>query len=67
MEGIEYEMYEFNNLIGDFAYAVDSELSNFTTNMGQLQKNLNRVHMKKVGEDEQPENDDAQRQWREIK
>lgn len=51
MERINSEMYEFNGLIQDFAFAVDSEMQNFTVNMGHLQKNLNRVHMMKVGED----------------
>ena len=51
LEGVETEMNEFNSLIQDFAYAVDTEMVNFTTNMGRLQKNLNRVHMMKV-EDE---------------
>lgn len=51
LEGIELEMNEFNGLIQDFAFAVDTEMVNFTANMGRLQKNLNRVHMMKV-EDE---------------
>lgn len=51
LEGIQTEMDDFNNLIRDFAYAVDTEMQNFTANMGRLQKNLNRVHMMKV-EDE---------------
>ena len=51
LEGIETEMNEFNSLIQDFAFAVDTEMVNFTANMGRLQKNLNRVHMMKV-EDE---------------
>lgn len=51
LEGIELEMNDFNGLIQDFAYAVDTEMINFTSNMGRLQKNLNRVHMMKV-EDE---------------
>lgn len=51
LEGIEQEMSDFNSLIEYFAYAVDSEMQNFTGNMGRLQKNLNRVHMMKV-EDE---------------
>ena len=50
MERINDELMEFNGLISDFAYAVDSEMENFTVNMGHLQKNLNRVHMMKVGE-----------------
>ena len=44
-------MNDFNGLIQDFAFAVDTEMQNFTANMGRLQKNLNRVHMMKV-EDE---------------
>ena len=52
MQGIENELLEFNSLIGDFLYAVDSEMENFTVNMGKLQKNLNKVHMMKVGEDD---------------
>ena len=44
-------MHNFNSIISDFAFAVDSEMENFTENMGHLQKNLNRVHMMKVGED----------------
>lgn len=51
LEGIKNEMSDFNNLIHDFCFAVDSEMTNFTANMGRLQKNLNRVHMMKV-EDE---------------
>ena len=51
LEGVETEMNEFNSLIQDFAFAVDTEMVNFTANMGRLQKNLNRVHMMKV-EDE---------------
>ena len=51
LEGVETEMNEFNSLIHDFAFAVDTEMVNFTANMGRLQKNLNRVHMMKV-EDE---------------
>lgn len=51
LEGIENEMNDFNGLIQDFAFAVDTEMQNFTANMGRLQKNLNRVHMMKV-EDE---------------
>ena len=51
LEGIELEMNDFNDLIQDFSYAVDQEMTNFTSNMGRLQKNLNRVHMMKV-EDE---------------
>ena len=52
MEGIENEMKEFNSLIEDFANVVDSEMNGFTHNMKRLQKNLNRVHMMKVGEDD---------------
>ena len=47
-------MVGFNDLVNDFAYAVDSEMQNFTVNMGRLQKNLNRVQMmKNDDEDEQ--------------
>ena len=50
LEGIQNEMFEFNNLVHDFTYAHDSEIQKFTVNMGRLQKNLNRVHMMKVEE-----------------
>mgnify|MGYP000322938433 CR=1 FL=1 len=59
LEGIELEMNEFNSLIQDFAFSVDTEMVNFTANMGRLQKNLNRVHMMKV-EDEGAHNEDRQ-------
>ena len=36
LEGIELEMNEFNGLIQDFAFAVDTEMVNFTANMGRL-------------------------------
>ena len=36
LEGIETEMNEFNSLIQDFAFAVDTEMVNFTANMGRL-------------------------------
>ena len=55
LEGIQSEMNDFNGLIQDFAFAVDTEMQNFTANMGRLQKNLNRVHKMKV-EDEGPQN-----------
>ena len=51
LEVIEAEMNDFNSLISDFAYAVDTEMQNFTANMGRLQKNLNRVHMMKVDDE----------------
>lgn len=54
LEGIECEMNDFNSLIQDFAYAVDTEMQNFTANMGRLQKNLNRVHMMKVEDESGP-------------
>lgn len=54
LEGIEVEMNDFNCLIQEFAYAVDTEMQNFTANMGRLQKNLNRVHMMKVEDDGGP-------------
>ena len=57
LEGIQSEMNDFNCLIQDFAFAVDTEMQNFTANMGRLQKNLNRVHKMKV-EDEGPQNQD---------
>lgn len=59
LEGMELEMNEFNSLIQDFAFSVDTEMVNFTANMGRLQKNLNRVHMMKV-EDEGAHNEDRQ-------
>lgn len=57
LEGIHGEMNDFNSMIQDFAYAVDTEMQNFTANMGRLQKNLNRVHMMKVEDESAPKKD----------
>ena len=46
-------MEDFNYYLTEYAHVVDIELKNFTQNMCRLQKNLNRVSMGKVREDEQ--------------
>ena len=52
LEGLDHEIHEFNNIMTHYSLAVDQDLLNLSSNMGKLQKNLNRVHMKKVGEDD---------------
>ena len=49
LENIEYEMSQFNNILQVFSVACDFELQNFTRNMTSLQKNLNTVNKKGLG------------------
>jgi len=45
-------MKEYEQILEEFSHTVDKDLFNFVENMGRLQANLNRVNMKKVGEQE---------------
>ena len=45
-------MVEFEDIVIDFSVALDFELNNFNENISVLQKNLKRLYLKGVHENE---------------
>ena len=50
MDQIGEGMLEWENILSDFSVALDSELSNFSENVENLQKRIKKIYFKGIHE-----------------